>query len=169
MWRFSTFLLYVRCANLSDFGQNMFQALSNCLSKWITWIISKSNYKIAKNTFCFGFPVNVLKDWESKERAYSFMVTFSKITVWVVILLACIEFMTWVPLSAGILSRRFYLKILLKNTYFLGLNKKMISSGVLTLKNFWQPTNVESQSGTHVTTYLENQLLGCITKQDFLR
>ena len=130
------------------------------IAKWINWIISKSNHIVWWNTLCS----------ESKlESAHSFMVTFSKITVWVVILLACIEFMTWVPLSAGILSRRFYLKILLKNTYFLGLNKKMISSGVLTLKNFWQPTNVESQSGTHVTTYLENQLLGCITKQDFLR
>ena len=51
-------------------------------------------------------------------------------------------------MSAGILSRRFRLKILLENT-FLGLNKKIISSGVL--KNFWQPTNIESQSGTHVT------------------
>ena len=94
------------------------------------------------------------------------MVTFSKITVWVVILLVCIEFMIWVPLSAGILSRRFYLKIFLKNT-FLGLNKKIISSGVL--KNFWQPTNAESKTGTHVTTYLENQLLGGITKQDILQ
>ena len=65
----------------SDFIQNVSQALSMCISMWIKvneWNYLKNLSQELKKYFCFRFL------WISRklESAYSFMLKYSKITVW---------------------------------------------------------------------------------------